>query len=213
MPSIPSSPLLQGSQATVHIKVINPSKDDWQNYKLLIGYSSENDPSMVQISELPLSLAAGKTFEQDVLWLANFQPAEGLKYQVRLALVSADGAPLGDTSTSVEFTKPTVSVAINPAQLAQGVQAVIKLQVSNPSGVEMQGYKLSVGYGLQTDPSNYMIQDLPINLKAGETFTQDITWVVDYVPSSGNYEVRASLIMPGSIFVTQSVSPITLTAP
>jgi hypothetical protein len=211
--SISSSPLLQGSQATIHVKVVNPSNDDWQNYKLLVGYAPENDPSMVQISELPLSLAAGQTFEQDVNWLVNFQPAESLNYQVRLALVSTDNAPLGETSTSVEFTKPTVSVAINPAQLAQGTQAIINLQVSNPSGVEMQGYTLSVGYGLQTDPSNYMIQDLPINLKAGETFKQDITWVVDYVPSSGNYEVRASLIMPGSIFVTQAVTPITLTAP
>lgn len=211
--SISPSSLLQGSQATIHVKVVNPSNDDWQNYKLLIGYAPENDPSMVQISELPLSLAAGQTFEQDVVWLANFQPAEGLKYQIRLALVSADSSPLGDTSTSVEFTKPTVSVAINPTQLTQGTQAVINLQVSNPSDAEMQGYTLSVGYGLQTDPSNYMIQDLPINLKAGETFTQDISWVVDYVPSSGNYEVRALLITPDSVLVTQSASPITLTAP
>ncbi len=211
--SISSSPLLQGSQATIHVKVTNPSKDDWQNYKLLIGYAPENDPSMVQISELPLSLAAGQTFEQDVTWLANFQPAEGIKYQVRLALVSAESAPLGETSAGVEFTQPIVSVAINPTQLAQGTQAVISLQVNNPSGVEMQGYTLSVGYGAETDSSSYMIQDLPINLKAGETFSQDITWTVDYVPASGNYEVRASLIMPGAVFVTQSASPITLTAP
>jgi hypothetical protein len=63
------------------------------------------------------------------------------------------------------------------------------------------------------DSSSYLIQDLPINLKAGETFNQDITWVLDYVPASGNYEVRAALIMPGSVFVTQSVTPVTLTAP
>lgn len=77
----------------------------------------------------------------------------------------------------------------------------------------MQGYTLSVGYGAAGDSSSYMIQDLPINLKAGETFSQDITWKLDYVPSSGNYEIRAALIMPGSVFVTQSALPITLTAP
>jgi len=211
--SISSSPLLQGSQATIHVKVINSGKDDWQNYKLLIGYAQENDPSMVQISASPLSLAAGQTFEQDVAWLTNFQPVEGGKYQVRLALVSADSAPLGETSAFVEFTQPTVSVAINPTQLTQGTQAVISLQVNNPSGVEMQGYTISVGYGAVTDASSYMIQDLPLNLKPGETFSQDITWTVDYVPASGNYEIRAALIMPGAVFVTQSTSPITLTAP
>jgi hypothetical protein len=211
--SVSSSPLLEGSQATVHVRVTNPSADDWQNYKLLIGYAPENDPSMVQISEVPLSLAAGQTFEQDVPWLANFQPAEGLKYQVRLALVSAENAPLGETSAAIEFVHPTVAVNINPTQLTQGTQAVISLQVTNPSGVEMQGYTLSVGYGAAGDSSSYMIQDLPINLKAGETFSQDITWKLDYVPSSGNYEIRAALIMPGSVFVTQSALPITLTAP
>jgi len=211
--SISSSPLLQGSETTIHVRATNPSKDDWQNYKLLVGYAQENDPSMYHIAELPLSLAAGQTFEQDVPWLANFQPAEGVKYQVRLALVSADSAPLGETSASVEFVKPTVSVTVNPIQLSQNTQAVISLQVTNPSGVEMQGYTLSVGYGAKNDSSSIMIQDLPINLKAGETFSQDITWTVDYVPSSGNYEIRAALIMPGAVFITQSVSPITLTSP
>jgi hypothetical protein len=211
--NVASSPLLQGSQATIHVRVTNPSKDDWQNYKLLLGYAAENDPSMVQILEVPLSLAAGQTFEQDVPWLANFQPGESLKYQVRLALVSEESAPLAETSTPIEFVQPTVSVNINPAQLTQGVQAVISLQVANPSGVEMQGYTLNVGYGAEGDSSSYVIQDLPINLKAGETFSQDITWTVDYIPSSGNYEVRAALIMPGSVLVTQSAVPITLTAP
>jgi len=211
--NISSSPLLQGSQAIIHVKVTNPSKDEWQNYKLLVGYAQENDPSMTQIAELPLSLAAGQTFEQDVTWLANFQPIEGAKYQIRLALVSADNTSLGETSISVEFTQPTVSISINPTQLTQGAQAVINVQVNNPSGVEMQGYTLSIGYGAVGDQSSYMIQDLPINLKAGETFGQDITWTVDYVPTSGNYEVRAALIMPGSVFVTQAVAPITLTAP
>jgi hypothetical protein len=204
---------LQGSQATIHAKVTNPSKDDWKNYKLLVGYAPENDPNMIQISEIPLSLAAGQTFEQDVTWLANFQPAEGVKYQVRLALVSAENSHLGETLAVVEFTQPTVSVSVNPTQLTQGTQATISLQVNNPSGVEMQGYTLSVGYGVVGDSSSYLIQDLPINLKAGETFSQDITWVLDYVPASGNYEVRAAIIMPGSVFVTQSVTPVTLTAP
>lgn len=211
--SVLSAPLLQGSQATVHVKVTNPSKDNWQNYKLLVGYAQENDPSMTQIAELPLSLAAGQTFEQDVAWLADFEPAEGAKYQVRLVLISAESSPLGETSAVVEFTQPTVSVSVNPTQLTKGTQALISLQVNNPSGVEMQGYTLSVGYGLVGDSSSYLIQDLPINLKAGETFSQDITWVLDYVPASGNYEVRAALIMPGSVFLTQSVTPITLTAP
>jgi len=211
--SISSSPLLQGSQATIHAKVTNPSKDDWKNYKLLVGYAPENDPNMIQISEIPLSLAAGQIFEQDITWLANFQPAEGVKYQVRLALVSAENSHLGETLAVVEFTQPTVSVSVNPTQLTQGTQATISLQVNNPSGVEMQGYTLSVGYGVVGDSSSYLIQDLPINLKAGETFSQDITWVLDYVPASGNYEVRAAIIMPGSVFVTQSVTPVTLTAP
>ncbi len=211
--SISSSPLLQGSQATIHVKVTNPGKDDWQNYKLLIGYAPENDPSMVQISELPLSLAAGQTLEQDITWLVNFQPAEGAKYQVHLALVSAENAPLGETSAVVEFAQPTVSVSVNPTQLTQGTQAVIRLQVNNPSGVEMQGYTLSVGYGAEGDASSYSIQDLPINLKAGESLSQAIPWTLDYVPASGNYEVRAAIIMPGAIFVTQSTSSIILTAP
>lgn len=211
--SVAASALLQNSQTTVHVRVTNPGKKDWENYKLLVGYAPENDPNMIQISELPLSLAGGQTFEQDIPWLANFQPAEGLKYQVRLALVSAENSPLGETSTSLEFVKPTVTVAINPTQLTQGTQAVINVQVSNPSGVEMQGYTVSIGYGAENDPSSIMIQDLPINLKAGETFAQDISWLVDYVPASGNYEVRAALIMPGALFLTQSAVPVTLTAP
>lgn len=205
--------LMQGAQVSIHVKVVNPSKDDWQNYKLLVGYAQENDSGTVQISELPLSLAAGQTFEQEVAWLANFQPVEGVKYQVRLTLVSTENSPLGETSTTVEFVQPSVSVSINPTQLTQGSQAVINLQVKNPADVEMKGYTLSVGYGIVGDASSYFIQDLPINLKAGETFNQEITWVLDYLPSSGDYEVRAALIMPGSIFVTQAETPVTLTTP
>ena len=211
--SISSSPLLQGSQATVHVKVKNPSEDDWQNYKLLVGYAPENDPNMGHISELPLSLAAGQTFEQDVAWLTNFQPVEGYKYQVRLALVSEENTHLGETSAPIEFTQPTVSVSINPTELNQDAQAVINVQVNNPSGVEMQNYTLGVGYGAKNDSSSYVIQDLPINLKAGETFNQDIAWIIDYIPSGGEYEIRAALITPESVHVTQAVSPITLIDP
>ena len=210
--SISSSTLLQGSRAVIHVKVINPSKNNWKDYKLIISYTTEKDQSTGQIAELPLSLVAGQTFEQDIPWFANFRSNEELNYQVRLTLISTDSVPLAETSMPIQLVQPTVTVSVNPTQLSQGEQATIGLQVNNPSGVEMQNCILRVSYG-EKNMDGYMIQDLPINLKAGETFNQDITWTAVSVPFDRKYEIRTILIKKDSSLEVHSEVPIMLTAP
>ena len=58
-----------------------------------------------------------------------------------------------------------------------------------------------------------MIHELPLSLGAGETFSQEIAWTVDYIPSSGSYEVRAVLLLPGNEQLTLAAAPVELVLP
>ena len=207
------SPLTQGTQTDIFIRIDNPENNTIQDAKLMIGYAREGDSGIVQISEIPLSLSEGESFKQYVPWKIDFQPVQGGHYQVYLILLSADNTELAQVSAEVEFTEPQVSVSINTPQLAQNDQALIQVQVNNTADVAMQDYTLSIGYGEENDISMILIQEMAINLQPGETFAQEIPWLVDYVPASGAYEIRAVLLMQGSIFVAQAETPVILTAP
>jgi hypothetical protein len=130
-----------------------------------------------------------------------------------MILLSDENVELAQVSSAVEFVAPQVTVMVNPGQFSQNDQALIQVQVNNTADVPMQDYTLSIGYGEENDISMILIQEIPINLQAGETYAQEIPWLVDYIPTSGNYEIRAVLLMPGSIFAAQADTPIVLTAP
>jgi hypothetical protein len=210
--SVSSPSLLYGSTVKVHVKITNPNQQDWKDYKALVGYAPENDANMIEIATLPLNLAGGETFEKDVEWMANLQPVEGVNYQVRMEIVKSDNTSVAEARTAIEFAKPTVSVSIDQTDLKAGSQAVIHVEVANPSGVQMHGYKVSLGYGLQSDTSAVLIQELPVDLKAGETSRQDIAWKVDYIPASGTYDISAVLLLPDSEQAATASTAVNLTA-
>lgn len=212
--SIAPSPLVQGAQSTLTVHINNPGTKPLENYRLIVGYSQENDVSIVNISEVPLTVEAGGVFEQIVPWHVDFQPVPGAKYLLRLLVLTTEGEQVLETSAPLEFAQIVVAVSVNPTQLIQNGQALINVQVTNPSGVKLEGYTLMVGYNVENDPSIMPIQDnIPLTLDAGQTYTQDIPWTVDYIPASGNYEVKAILLAPGNTQVALATTPVMLTMP
>ena len=211
--SVSPSSLMQGAQATVHVRAENPGNDDLETCDLILGYATENDPSVIMITDLPLSLPAGGIFEQDVPWTIDFQPDADASYQVQLMLLTSDGTSLAEISVPVEIVQPVVTISVNPVELSQGSQAAVSVQVTNPSGADMEGITLMVGYGAEGGTSIYPIQEIPLSIPAGETFSQDIPWTVDYVPSGGSYEVSATLLLPGMVVWLSAAASVTLAAP
>jgi hypothetical protein len=205
--------LAQNSQVTIHVRAGNPSGIDMHAFKLLLGVGTEDDTSMVQISELPLSLAAGQDFEQDFPWNVDFQSTAGIQYKLRLLLLSPEDVTVAETSIPIEFVGPELTLTVNPAQLKKNARATIDIRVSNPSDTDWVGYTLTLGYAAVNDSSSYLIQQIPLALKAGETFTQEITWTVDTVPAAGDYEVRADILSPDNVVLIEISTPITLSAP
>lgn len=212
--SITPSLLIQDAQTSIKVSIKNPNNDALENYRLIVGYSQENDASIVNIKELPLTVEAGGTFEQTIPWRVDFQPVPNAKYLLRLLILTADGEQVLETSFPLEFTQIAVSVSVTPTQLNLNDQAIIKVEVNNPSGVKLEGYTLMVVYNVENDTSMLPVQDIiPISLDAGQSFTQDISWTVDYIPANGAYEVQAILLAPGNIQVALAKTPITLSIP
>ncbi len=211
--SLAASSLMYGTQTTVHVRVENPGSDDWDSYELTLGYAPEGDLDMYVISDLPLSLPAGQVFEQDLPWTVDFEPDPTTGYQVRLMLLTSDGTSLAETAVPVAFVEPAVAISVVPVELGQGSQATVSVQVSNPSGVDMEGLTLLVAYGAEGGTSLFPIQEIPLSLPAGETFSRDIPWTVDYVPPAGSHEVSATLLLPGMEVWVSAATPVTLSAP
>jgi hypothetical protein len=200
----------RNTQTTITIQVTNPSGTDMEDYTLELGYAPENDPSFYQIAELPLSLAAGQEYKHDVHWNADFQPSPGLRYQLRLMLLSPENVSLAETSAPIDLVEPELIITINPVQLKKNTKATINVQVSNPGSSSWQDYTLSISYGAENDTSSYLIKEIPLSINAGETFIQDIPWTVNYIPTSGNYTLYARILLPDNVLFVETKTPITL---
>lgn len=206
-------PLIKGGSAIFNFTISNPNDSPLENYRLILGYSLENESSIIQVTEQTINIEAKGTFEQSIPWTVDFEAQPNSKYVARLLVLTDSGSTALETSTPLEFTQISVNLNINQSQLKQGDQAFVTVQVNNPSGINLEGYMLSIGYGAENDPSMFLItQDIPLTLSAGGTFSQEIPWLVDYIPTSGNYEVRA-VILQSSIQIATIEIPITLTTP
>ena len=111
------------------------------------------------------------------------------------------------------FLEPTISVEINPDRLAWGDQTTIRVEAVTPGESDLDGLTLVILYGAENDPGGVVIHERPLSLGAGETTSQEIAWTVDYIPSSGSYEVRAALLLPDNVQLTLAVAPVELLSP
>jgi hypothetical protein len=97
--SITPIQLTSNTSATIHIQVNNPSDADWHGYELLVGYAAKGEIEMTVIQDIPLSLAAGKVFEQDIRWAERRVPSSG-EYEIRVILVFPGFSDIAKTATS-----------------------------------------------------------------------------------------------------------------
>jgi len=100
--SMTPNQLTSNSAAVIHIQVNNPSGADMHDYKLLIGYAAKEDAGMYSIGDVPLSLAAGGTFEKDIGWNERFVPSSG-EFELRMILLLPDGTVFIETTTPFTF--------------------------------------------------------------------------------------------------------------
>lgn len=211
--AVAPAPIIKGSSVEFQVKISNPNDAPVENYRLIVGYSLEGDSDITQVADQPLNIEANATFEQSIPWVVDLEAQPNTKYIARLLVLTDSGSTALEASTPLEVAQLSISINIDQAQLTQGNQAVISVQVNNPSAVNIEGYMLSVGYGAENDASMVMItQAIPLTLSAGGNFSQEIPWTVDYVPASGNYEVRA-LITQSNVQIATAETPVTITLP
>ena len=79
--SVPS-PLAQGTQTDIFLRIDNPENSVLRDATLVLGYALEGDSGIVQIAEIPLNLAEGESFKEYVPWRIDFEPVQNGKYQV-----------------------------------------------------------------------------------------------------------------------------------
>jgi hypothetical protein len=211
--SVTPSALMQGAQATVHVRVQNAGTADWEPYNLVVGYGVEGGSSVTQIETLTITLSAGQVFEQDVSWTVDFTPEPDSAYQIELLLLMPDGTLLGEAAAPVAIVQPALTLSLDPLEPRMGSRVVITVQVINPSGADMDGITLIVGHGPAADSSMFPIQEIPLSIQAGETFSQEIPWVVNYSLSGGDYQIKAILIDSDNVLIVSTEAPLTLPAP
>jgi uncharacterized membrane protein len=197
------------SDITLHIHAKNPSSTDWSNHALLIGYAKENSgDSMVSINQVPVNLPAGQSLDQDIPWKADINDAEG-KYELRLVLVDEKNIEVAKAVGSFEFTRPVISVNINPAELPSGSPAVVHVEINNQKCAALQNMKLALTIPRQGEISGTLIQELPVTVNAGEVFSRDIQWNPEIPLTPGDYNVQAMLLTdPGSVQILQASVPV-----
>lgn len=211
--SVAPSALARGTEAIIHVRVENPGESDWETRNLLVGYGEDDFESLILIEEIPVTLPAGEAFEQDVSWTVDFQPEPDARYQIKLVLTLPDGMHLGEAAVPVEFVQLGLSVSLDPAEPPMGSQVMITVQLTNPSGADLEGVTLIVGHGPVVDTVLYPIEEIPVSVKAGETFSQEIPWVVDYSLSDGEYQVMVLLLSPENILISSAEAPVGPAAP
>ena len=109
-------------------------------------------------------------------------------------------------SSPIIASPPELSITVSPDRLMEGVEARIHVRLTNPGGLDLNGYTLLVGYGPQNDMLSVIaIQTIPLTSEVGELFEKDIIWQVDYIPDNRDYAVELSLLDPGS-FVLDEIS-------
>lgn len=211
--SISPSVLMKGTEATIHLRVENPGESDWEPRDLLVGYGEEDSGSTILIKKIPITLPAGQVFEQDVSWIVDFQPKPDARYQINLALILPDGKYLGEAIAPVEFVQLGLSVSLDPAEPLMGSRVIITVELTNPSGADLESVTLFVGHGPVVDPVLYPIEEIPVSVKAGETFSQEVPWVVDYSLSDGEYQVMVLLLSSENILIASAEAPVGPAAP
>lgn len=105
----------------------------------MVGYSPEKDASITMIQEIPLSLAAGQVFEQDVQWRVDFHPDPNAKYLTRLVLLSPEKTTLAETNTPLTFAQLELTITVSPTDLTANTQTIISVRVNNPGSTEWKG--------------------------------------------------------------------------
>ena len=103
--TITPTELTSDTQATISIKITNPTSAAWNGYSLGIGYSAENDASMILITNIPISLAGGESLSQEIPWQVDYIPASG-SYKVRAVLLSPENVQRAIAETPVTLRAP-----------------------------------------------------------------------------------------------------------
>lgn len=207
--SVSASPLAPCALASVHVHLVNPGRQEWSEYKLLLfnwqedegswelhplpaGESWENTLGFIR--EVPLSLPAGQGFESNIPWLVGSLNNQGKGYRLQAFLLSPGGKTVAAASIPVEFVLPTVTLEVSPTRLTLNSTAAIALQVSNPSSAGL-ACVMWISYGI-TGEDQTIIKMIPVPIDPGGTFRQEISWTVDYIEVYEENEVKAMLLVP-----------------
>lgn len=204
--------LMEGAEALIEIKLTNPDEMDLEGHTLLIGYGTGSSLTNVTVIQtMQLTSDVGDLFETDILWQIDYIP-DGREYAVVVSLLDPDFFVLDETSAAIEIVEPIMDVSISPEELTLNSEAVIHVEVVNPSDVDMNGYTLLLGYATRNDAEMFSIRDIIFSLPAGEVFEQDISWNERRVPQNGEYELRMVLLLPSGTVLTETNALFTLNA-
>ena len=203
--------LMLGTEAQIQIRMNNAAGLDLKDYTLLVGYRAANNITTIHIAKIPLTSETGDVFEETITWHVEIIP-DYQDYEASLTLLKPDSAIVTSTSVPIAFVEPTLLVSIDPTQLTLNTAAKIHIQVANPSGADLNNYKLLIGYAAKDNTTSmYPIREIPLSLAAGESFEQDIAWAQRTIPPTGECEVRVQLLLPdGEVFI-EAKAPFTLT--
>ncbi|HTY23414.1 MAG TPA: hypothetical protein VMC85_09815 [Desulfomonilaceae bacterium] len=212
--SLSGASLMQGVQAIIHVHVSNPDQEDRPGMKLLLGISKNEDSAMSLIQEIPISLNAGQTFEQDVPWYVDLKPVDSSSYLFRSVLEGPDSLILAQTSTPLEFVQPALTMSIAPKRFTIFSPTTITFQVTNPSDFKWNGFKLLLCYAPIGASSQIQIIEESLNLAAGEVYTHTVNWNADFqnIPSI-NYQLSLMLLLPDDTVLRQISTPIDVVQP
>ncbi len=199
------------SDATLHIHAKNTGNTDWANHSLAIGYAKENGGlSMFSIHQVPVNLPAGQSLDQDIPWKVDINDADG-NYELRLVLLDEQNIEVASAKTPLVYSQPVISLVVTPPEITPTSPAVIHAEVDNRNGAAMPAMKFGILASLQGEAGAIMLFEVPLTLKAGEVFTQDVPWQSDIPLPAGQYSVQVVLLTdPGSVQIGQETVSVTV---
>ncbi len=199
------------SDATLHIHAKNTGNSDWSNHSLAIGYAKvDGGQSMFSINQVPLNLPAGQSLDLDIPWKVDINDTTG-DYELCLVLLDEKNFEVASTKTAFVYSQPVISLVVNPPELTSTSPAVIHAEVDNRNGAEMPAMKFAILASLQGEAGAIMLFEVPLTLKAGEVFAQDVPWQSDIPLPAGQYTLQAVLLTdPGSVQIQQVTVNVTV---
>jgi len=199
------------SDAILHVHTKNTGNTDWTNHSLAIGYAKvDGGLSMVSINQVPVNLPAGQSLDLDIPWKVDINDSVG-NYELRMVLLNEKNYEVAGTKTAFVYSQPVISLVVNPPELTPTSPAVIHAEVDNRNGADMPAMRFDILASLQGEIGAIMLLEVPLTLKAGEVFTQDVPWQSDVPLPAGQYTLQAVLLTdPGSVQIQQVTVNVTV---